>query len=139
MTPNRIDESANRNGSEGWHCPDCQSWGPFTVDLITRVMLRDEGTHVLDDDGDTDYDDSAFAMCEVCQRQAPVAAFRCEPVMMDDAERQARARWTRQGVDHTTQDKIVADLTAKAQPGAWVGPFQIPDESPTVGTERTPS
>ncbi|NGZ96417.1 MAG: hypothetical protein CV089_09875 [Nitrospira sp. WS110] len=139
MTPNRIDESANRNGSEGWHCPDCQSWGPFTVDLITRVMLRDEGTHVLEDDGDTDYDDSAFAMCEVCQRQAPVAAFRCEPVMMDDAERQARARWTRQGVDHTTQDKIVADLTAKAQPGAWVGPFQIPDESPTVGTERTPS
>ncbi len=137
MTPNKIDESANRNGSEGWHCPDCQSWGPFTVDLITRVMLRDEGTHVLEDDGDTDYDDSAFAMCEVCQRQAPVAAFRCEPVMMDDAERQARARWTRQGVDHTTQDKIVADLTAKAQPGAWVGPFQIPDESPTVGTERT--
>ena len=139
MTPNRIDESANRNGSEGWHCPDCQSWGPFTVDLITRVMLRDEGTHVLEDDGDTDYDDSAFAMCEVCQRQAPVAAFRCEPVMMDDAERQARARWTRQRVDHTTQDKIVADPTAKAQPGAWVGPFQIPDESPTVGTERTPS
>ena len=139
MTLDRIDESANTNGGEGWHCPDCQSWGPFTVDLITRVMLGDEGTHVFEDDGDTDYDDSAFAMCEVCQRQAPVAAFRCEPVMMDDAERQARARWTRQGVDHTTQDKIVADLTAKAQPGAWVGPFQIPDESPTVGTERTPS
>ena len=139
MTPNRIDASANRNGSEGWHCPDCQSWGPFTVDLITRVMLRDEGTHVLEDDGDTDYDDRAFAMCPDCQRQAPVACFRCEGAIMDDSEQHARALWTRQGVDHATQDQIVADITAKAQPGTWVGPFQIPYESPTGGTERTPS
>lgn len=139
MTPSRIDESANSDGREGWHCPDCQSWGAFTVDLITRVLLRDEGTHVFEDDGDTDYDERAFAMCEVCQRQAPVSSFRCEPVMMDDAEGQARARWMRQGVDHATQDQIVADLTARAHPGAWVGPFQIPDESPIVGTERTPA
>ena len=139
MTRNRIDESANTNGGENWHCPDCQSWGPFTVDLITRVMLRDEGTHVLEDDGGTDYDGSAFAMCPDCQRQAPVACFRCEGAIMDDSERHARALWTRQGVNHATQDQIVADITAKAQPGAWVGPFQIPDESPIVGTERTPS
>lgn len=58
---------------------------------------------------------------------------------MDDLEGLARARWTRQGVDHATQDQIVADLTAKAQPGAWVGPFQIPYESQTVGTERKPA
>ena len=87
MTLDRIDESANTNGGEGWHCPDCQSWGPFTVDLITRVMLGDEGTHVFEDDGDTDYDDSAFAMCEVCQRQAPVAAFHHAGAIMDEAER----------------------------------------------------
>ena len=139
MTLDRIDESANTNGGEGWHCPDCQSWGPFTVDVITRVMLSDDGTHFLEDDGDTDYDDRAFAMCPDCQRQAPVASFRCEPVMMDDAERHARAYWTQQGVDIAVQDQIVADLTAKARPGAWVGPFQIPDESPTGGTERTKS
>ena len=139
MTPNRIDESANSDGREGWHCPDCQSWGPFTVDVITRVILHDEGTPFLDDEGDVDYDDTAFAMCEVCQRQAPVSSFRFEGALMDDPERQARARWTRQGVDHATQDQIVADLTAKAHPGAWIGPFQIPDESPTVGTERTPA
>ena len=138
MSLDRIDASPNTNGGENWHCPDCQSWGPFTMDLITRVRLHDEGTTYLDDEGDAD-DDGAFAMCEVCQRQAPVSFFRCEPVMMDDAERHARARWTRQGVDHATQDQIVADLTAKARPGVWVGPFQIPDESPTVGTERTPA
>ncbi|MFZ3012187.1 MAG: hypothetical protein WA045_00645 [Nitrospira sp.] len=139
MTLDRIDESANTNGGEGWHCPDCQSWGPFTVDLITRVMLRDEGTHVLDDDDDTDYDDRAFAMCPDCQRQAPVSSFRHAGVIMDEAERHARAYWTQQGVDIAVQDQIVADLTAKARPGAWVGPFQIPDESPTGGTERTKS
>ncbi len=58
---------------------------------------------------------------------------------MDDAERQARELWTQQGVDPATQDQILADLAAKAQPGAWVGPFQIPYESPTVGTERKTS
>ena len=58
---------------------------------------------------------------------------------MDEAERQARAYWTQQGVDRAVQDRILADLTAKAHPGAWVGPFQIPYESPTVGTERKPS
>ena len=137
MTLDRIDESANTNGGEGWHCPDCQSWGPFTVDLITRVMLREDGTPFLDEEGDTD-DYTAFAMCEVCQRQAPVSSFRFEGALMDDPERHVRAGWTQQGVDHATPDQIVADLTAKAQAGAWVGPFQIPDERPTVGTERTP-
>ena len=137
MTLDMIDESANTNGGEGWHCPDCQSWGPFTVDLITRVMLREDGTPFLDEEGDTD-DYTAFAMCEVCQRQAPVSSFRFEGALMDDPERHVRAGWTQQGVDHATPDQIVADLTAKAQAGAWVGPFQIPDERPTVGTERTP-
>ncbi len=139
MTPNRIDASPNTNEGENWHCPDCQSWGPFTVDVIPHVMLRDEGTHVLDDDGGRDYDATAFAMCPDCQRQAPVSSFRHAGGMMDDLEGLARARWTRQGVNRATQDQIVADLTAKARPGVWVGPFQIPDESQTVGTERTPA
>lgn len=75
MTLDMIDESANTNGGEGWHCPDCQSWGPFTVDLMTRAMLRDEGTPFLDNKGDTD-DDRVFARCPDCQRQAPVSSFR---------------------------------------------------------------
>lgn len=139
MTLDRIDESANTNGGENWQCPDCQSWGPFTVDVIPHVMLREDGTPFLDDERGADYDDSAFAMCEVCQRQAPVASFRHAGGMMDDLEGLARARWMRQGVNRATQDQIVADLIAKARPGAWVGPFQIPDESPTVGTERKPA
>jgi hypothetical protein len=76
MTPDRIDASPNTNGGEGWHCPDCQSWGPFTVDLMTRAMLRDEETPFLDDEGGMDYDNTAFARCPDCERQAPVASFR---------------------------------------------------------------
>lgn len=134
----RIDESPNSNESESWHCPDCQSWGPFTVNVTRRVMLREDGTLFLDDEGDTD-DYTAFAMCEVCQRQAPVASCRCEPAMRKDVAGLARAHRTRQGVDHATPDQIVADFTATPQRGAWVGPFQIPDESLIVGTERTPA
>ncbi len=76
MTPDRIDESPNRNEGEDWHCPDCQSWGPFTVDVTTRVMLRDEGTPFLDDESGTTYDHTAFARCPDCERQAPVSSFR---------------------------------------------------------------
>ncbi len=78
MTPERTNASPNTNCLEGWQCPDCQSWGPFTVEVTMRVMLSDDGTDFLEDDGDTAYDDQAFAMCQDCQRQAPVAYFRQE-------------------------------------------------------------
>jgi rubredoxin len=78
MTLDRIDVSPNTNDDENWHCPDCQSWGPFRVDVTRRVRLSDEGPHVRDDDGPTDYDHQAFARCPDCQRQAPVASFRHE-------------------------------------------------------------
>ena len=55
---------------------------------------------------------------------------------MGEAERQAREYWTKQGVDPALQDWILADLTAKAQPGAWVGPFQIPDDCPVTGQRK---
>ena len=55
---------------------------------------------------------------------------------MDEAERQAREYWTKQGVDPALQDWILADLTAKAQSGAWVGPFQIPYDCPVSGQRK---
>ncbi len=70
MFPDTLDELPN--GVEGWQCPDCQSWGPFTVDVTRRVMLSEDGMPFLEDDGATDYDDQACAMCPDCQRQAPV-------------------------------------------------------------------
>ncbi len=106
MIRDRIDASPDTNDGENWHCPDCQSWGPFAVDVMTRVKVTDEGTPFLDDEGDLQYDDMSFAMCLDCQRQAPVADFRCVPAIIDKAERHARARWTRHGVDHATQARL---------------------------------
>lgn len=45
---------------------------------------------------------------------------------MSDPEAKLRALWTAEGVPQTRQDQILAEITAKAQPGAWVGPFRIP-------------
>jgi hypothetical protein len=58
---------------------------------------------------------------------------------MDEAERQVRAYWAQQGVDRAMQDQILADLTAKAQSGAWVGPFQIPYDCPVSGQRKDAS
>ena len=43
-----------------------------------------------------------------------------------DPEAKIRALWTAQGVPEEIQNALVASITAKAQPGAQVGPFTIP-------------
>ena len=45
---------------------------------------------------------------------------------MTDNERQLRQLWTEAGVSEDRQNQIIAEIHAKAQPGAWVGPFRIP-------------
>jgi hypothetical protein len=37
-----------------------------------------------------------------------------------------RELWTAQGVPAARQEELIAAITAKAQPGAMVGPFRIP-------------
>ena len=44
---------------------------------------------------------------------------------MEDAEVRLRAYWDSQGVPKDRQDETIASITAKAQPGAKVGPFTI--------------
>jgi len=43
-----------------------------------------------------------------------------------DPEATLREMWTKAGVPKERQDALVADVTAKAQPGAQVGPWTIP-------------
>ena len=45
----------------------------------------------------------------------------------DDAECALQAYWDRIGLDHATRVRLLADLNQKCAPGAWVGPFQIPE------------
>ena len=44
-----------------------------------------------------------------------------------DLEQVLRTLWDAQGVPKEEQDRLIADVTAKAQPGAQVGPFRLPD------------
>lgn len=62
------------------------------------------------------------------------AAFRkpVEPApARPDPEAELRALWTAEGVPVERQNAMIADITAKAQPGAMIGPFQIPATEPT--------
>ncbi len=43
-----------------------------------------------------------------------------------DPESRLRLLWTQSGVPQAKQDAILAEITAKAQPGARVGPFVLP-------------
>ncbi len=52
------------------------------------------------------------------------------PAPYDAAETAARKLWTEQGVPQAKQDEIIADIAAKAKPGAMVGPFQIQSDPP---------
>lgn len=45
----------------------------------------------------------------------------------EDPETSLRDKWTREGVPRERQDAIIKDIEEKAKPGAWVGPFQIPE------------
>jgi len=48
------------------------------------------------------------------------------PAPYDAAEAALRKLYNEQGLPKEKQDEIIADATAKAQPGAMAGPFQIP-------------
>ena len=46
--------------------------------------------------------------------------------MTDDPDAPLRALWSEMGVPQERQDQLIAEITAKAQPGAMVGPFRTP-------------
>jgi hypothetical protein len=43
----------------------------------------------------------------------------------DDPEARLRALWSERGVPPATQDALIAQIEAKAQPGTRIGPFTI--------------
>ena len=57
---------------------------------------------------------------------------------MPDQSPEAKLReyWTAQGITPERQDELIAEITAKAQPGAKVGPFTIPVDFEAVGRDR---
>ena len=59
---------------------------------------------------------------------------------MTENERELRALWTEAGIPEARQNEILAEIVAKAQPGATVGPFRIAarlDDLPELDAEQT--
>ena len=61
------------------------------------------------------------------------------PAAPADPEAALRQLLTSKGVPPAKQDEIIADATAKAQPGAMVGPFQIPTHLAAVPAAACPA
>ncbi|OQW34118.1 MAG: hypothetical protein A4E19_18750 [Nitrospira sp. SG-bin1] len=80
MTHPSHKNSPNTNCLEGWHCPDCHSWGPFTVEVTTYVLLWDDGSDLSSDHGSHAYDDASVAICKACGKHATVGDFHHEEV-----------------------------------------------------------
>ncbi len=51
---------------------------------------------------------------------------RRQALRLADPETELRELWTAKGVPIERQNELIADATAKAQPGAQVGPFTVP-------------
>lgn len=47
-----------------------------------------------------------------------------------------RAIWTDQGVSKERQDEMISAITAKAAPGAQIGPFKIPENTPESSPQQ---
>ena len=64
----------NVNHLEGRRCPNCGSYGPFEVVVLTRVLLYDNGCGDAED-GSNEYDDDSPAMCYACEHEARFGDF----------------------------------------------------------------
>lgn len=88
--------------------------------------------------GDPEIDEVALVECDYCRvifehtgrKQCPIHE-ELPPALMSnnpdatDPEESLRELWNAQGVPQTRQDEIIADIVAKAQPGAMIGPFVL--------------
>ncbi|MDF0506848.1 hypothetical protein POK33_39535, partial [Burkholderia cenocepacia] len=66
-------------------------------------------------------------IAEIADLEKRVAAKPTAPASAPDPEAELRAMWTEQGVPEARQNELIAQIGAKAAPGAQVGPFVVPD------------
>ena len=66
----------NENCLEGMQCPnpDCGSYGPFVITVVTDALHHDDG--IEDYPGDTEWDNDSVCKCKVCEFISTVQAFR---------------------------------------------------------------
>lgn len=134
----------------GDYCPDCTAWlkangyvfSTYRMDYVKAEDLpRDLAAQAEFDKVHADYTccgvphSTQYDTCTKCRKPLPLSSrdiARPPETDGDKAERDLRAFYDAQGVPKEKQDEVIADATAKAQPGAMVGPFQIPPVEQTA-------
>jgi hypothetical protein len=79
------DGNPNVNCLQGMRCPSCGDFGPFSIQVTQRGMVRvsDNGTDFID--GNVEWEDESECECLACRHTATVAEFRGEPKPAFDA------------------------------------------------------
>jgi len=65
----------NENNLVGFQCPECQSYGPFWIEITTTVLMDDEdGT--IDEEGHQGWEDDSDCRCDKCEHDGTVKDFK---------------------------------------------------------------
>ncbi len=64
----------NNNCLEGIKCPICGSEGPFIIEVMTQVMMYDDGSD--DYTSDIHWDGDSYMRCYRCDEDGPAKHFR---------------------------------------------------------------
>lgn len=65
----------NTNCLAGMQCPKCGSNEPFGIEIMTTMVICDDGSH---DTGDLYWDKDSYCTCLSCDFDGKVAAFETE-------------------------------------------------------------
>jgi hypothetical protein len=65
---------ANINCLKGMRCPKCGEYGPFYIEVITTVLMHDDGSDSIG--SDQDWDGESHCTCKHCMHHATVGEFR---------------------------------------------------------------
>jgi hypothetical protein len=66
-------ENPNVNCLAMMRCPQCGSYGPFTITASVSVTVTDEGTE--DDGSDYEWNDDAACACKECLHLGTIRTF----------------------------------------------------------------
>lgn len=96
---------------------------------MALAFFATDESHVLVTDGNTQIPDSFAEAIDGIYDSLGNPVNLYDPEGLTPAERELRKLWTENGIPQDRQDELIAQIAAKAAPGAQVGPFAVPCNS----------
>lgn len=67
---------ANTNCLEGFQCPQCESYGPFRIEVTMTVLMYDEGSEDDDMSCDQHWGSDSYCACHECHYHGTAKDFQ---------------------------------------------------------------